>query len=543
MSQIISGNIVDVVNGEIYPGSLVIDGPKVTTVNRDSKSYERYLIPGLIDSHIHIESSMLVPSEFARVAVTHGTVAAVSDPHEIANVLGVAGINFMIANSKTVPFKFFFGAPSSVPATKYETAGAELNVAQTERLLARPEIKFLAEVMNTQAVLEQDPEILAKLKAAHYNHKPVDGHAPDLKGKKLADYVAAGISTDHETIELAEAIERIGQGMKIQIREGSAAKNFASLHPLLAGYSEYCMFCSDDKHPDDLIKGHINQLVIRALQFGYDPINVLRCATLNPIKHYQLEVGLLQPGDWADLVIIDNLIDFKILETYIQGQLVAEDGRSHISSPRVQLVNHFKAKPKVISDFRIQHQGESLNVIGVLEGQLVTRHEVVRPTVVDGEVVADPVADILKLVMINRYQEVTPVVAFIKNFGLKSGAIASSIAHDSHNIIAVGVSDDDLVTAVNAVIRDQGGLAVARGEVLMVLALPVAGLMSDRDGYQVAKEYTKLDLMVKELGSRLAAPFMTLSFMSLLVIPELKLSDRGLFESESFQFTEVFNKR
>ena len=543
MSRTISGNIVDVVNGEIYPGSLVIDGPKIIALYRDGKCYERYIIPGLIDSHIHIESSMLVPSEFARVAVTHGTVATVSDPHEIANVLGVAGINFMIANSKTVPFKFYFGAPSSVPATKYETAGAELNAVAIEKLLATPEIKFLGEIMNTEAVLEKDPEILAKIKAARDNHKPVDGHAPGLKGAKLAAYVAAGISTDHETIDLAGALERIELGMKIQIREGSAAKNFACLHPLLEEYSEYCMFCSDDKHPDDLIKGHINQLVIRALQLGYDPINVLRCATLNPIKHYQLEVGLLQPGDWADLVIIDNLIDFKILETYIQGQLVAIDGKSHISSPRVQLVNHFKARPKVTSDFSLKQQGESLNVIGVLEGQLITRHEVVRPTVVDGEVVADAAADILKLVMINRYQDVPPVVGFIKGFGLKSGAIASSIAHDSHNIIAVGVSDYDLVTAVNAVIRSQGGLAVARGETLMVLALPVAGLMSDRDGYQVAKDYTQLDLMVKELGSRLTAPFMTLSFMSLLVIPELKLSDQGLFASERFQFTEIFNQR
>lgn len=534
-----SGNIVDVLNSTIYPGTLEIKEGKIVNIVKDNKEYDFFLVPPLIDAHVHIESSMLVPAEFARIAVIHGTAATVSDPHEIANILGIDGINYMRENSKTVPFKFYFGAPSSVPATIFETAGAELDREKVEGLLQRDDIKYLSEMMNFPGVINNDTIVKAKIELAKKYGKPIDGHAPGLRGEKLAKYIKAGITTDHETSEKEEALEKLKLGMKILIREGSAAKNFDALIDLIEEYSDYCMFCSDDKHPDDLVKGHINELVKRALDLGYDKMKVLKVASLNPVRHYGLEVGSLQRGDYADFVVIDNFKDFNILKTYINGQLVAEEGKTGLPKISAGIINNFKVREKRASDFMVKKKGKRLNVIQAIDGQLVTGNVQEIPLFSDNYIVSDPERDILKLAVVNRYEDVPPAIAFIKNIGLKRGAIASSVSHDSHNVVAAGVSDEDIARAVNLVINNRGGLSIVYDDVEDVLPLPIAGLMTDEDGFRVAKRYANLDKQAKGLGSNLSAPYMTLAFMALLVIPKLKLSDRGLFDVEKFEFTDL----
>ena len=534
-----SGNILDVINSTIYPGTLEIKDGKIVNIVKDNKEYDIFLVPPLIDAHVHIESSMLVPSEFARIAVIHGTAATISDPHEIANILGVEGINYMLENSKAVPFKFYFGAPSCVPATTFETAGAELDAEKVEGLLQRDDIKYLSEMMNFPGVISNDPMVKAKIELAKKYGKPVDGHAPGLRGKQLEKYIKAGITTDHETCEREEALEKLQLGMKILIRESSAAKNFDALIDLIEEYSDYCMFCSDDKHPDDLVKGHINGLVKRALDLGYDKMKVLKVASLNPVKHYGLEVGLLRKGDYADFIVIDNFKDFNILKTYINGQLVAEEGKTLLPKIPVGIINHFKVREKRDSDFMVKKGGKKIYVIQAIDDQLVTEKVQEAPLVSDNYIVSDPERDILKLTVVNRYEDVPPAIAFIKNFGLNRGAIASSVSHDSHNIVAVGVSDKDIVRAVNLVIKNRGGLSIVYDDVEDVLPLPIAGLMTDEDGFRTAKRYSNLDKLAKGLGSNLRAPYMTLSFMALLVIPKLKLSDKGLFDGEKFEFINL----
>ncbi len=536
----VSGNIVDVLNSRIYSGQLKISQGRIVDIASDNRKYKTYLIPGLVDAHIHIESSMLPPSEFARIAVTKGTVATVSDPHEIANILGEAGVSYMIADAKTVPIKFYFGAPSCVPATPFETAGASLGPEEVEELLRRDEIKYLAEVMNFPGVINDDPKIIKKIENAKRYSKPIDGHAPGLRGKDLKKYVSLGISTDHECFTREEALEKIRTGMKIQIREGSAAKNFEELIPIAEKDYESCMFCSDDKHPDDLIEGHINELVKRALNYGLDIMKVLRIASVNPIFHYGLDVGLLRVGDYADFLEIDNFSDFTILKTYINGEVVAEKGRSLMSKRPSKLVNNFKTNKKSISDFALPYKNGKINVIEAIDGQLITNRLVEPPKKVSGYVESDIERDILKIVVVNRYQDARVAIGFIKNFGLKKGAIASSVAHDSHNIISVGVDDETICRAVNLIIENKGGICAVAGDKKIVLPLPIAGIMSNEDYDQVARKYIELDKMAKSLGSPLSAPFMTLSFMALPVIPKLKLSDRGLFDGEQFKFIDVF---
>lgn len=538
----ISGNIVDLIHSTIYAGTLELADTRIINIVPEDRSYENFIIPGLVDAHIHIESSMMVPSEFARLAVIHGTVAAVSDPHEIANVLGVTGIKYMIMNGKTVPFKFYFGAPSCVPATCYETAGAVVSPQQIEELFQTQQLKFLSEMMNFPGVIKDDPDVLAKIAIAQKYHRPIDGHAPGLKNPDLQKYIQAGISTDHETFELDEGIAKIKAGMTILIREGSAAKNFEALHFLIEDYSDQCMFCCDDKHPNELVKGHINEIVKRAIQQGYGIFKVLKCASLNPIKHYQLEVGLLQKGDPADFVVIDNFNDFNILKTYINGKVVAENGQSLIARFKPTIINIFKTKPKQATDFSVQGEPGKLKVIEAVDDELITRELLVEPKVIEGKVVSNPAQDILKITVVNRYKDTSPVVGFIKNFGLQRGAIASSVAHDSHNIIAVGVDDQEIAHAVNLIIKHKGGLVVVDGTEARILPLPVAGLMSIEDGFWVAQQYEEIAKMVKNLGSKLKDPFMTLSFMALLVIPDLKLSDQGLFNGRDFKFTSLFDR-
>ena len=542
-SKIIAGNIVDVVSRRIYPGKIYIDSGKIIEIKEGLVEANEFILPGLIDAHVHVESSMLIPSEFARLAVIHGTVATVSDPHEIANVLGVDGVEFMIGNGKKVPFKFFFGAPSCVPATPFETSGASIGVKETEELLKLNDIRYLSEMMNFPGVLNRDELVMAKLALARKYGKPVDGHAPGLVGEDARRYAEAGISTDHECFTLEEAVEKASLGMKILIREGSAARNFDALAPLLRLFPEQVMFCSDDRHPDDLARRHINDIIKRAISLGYDTMDVLRASTLNPIRHYGLNVGLLQPGDPADLIVVDNMGSFKILETYIDGHMVARDGVSLIDHVTESPVNIFKASKITNKDLEVKRLGNFIRVIEAMEGQLIT-HQLSEPAAGSRDFVSNDFdKDILKIAVINRYAPAPPAVAFVKGFGLGRGAIASTVAHDSHNMICVGADDDDMVAAINALVDSKGGICCVDGEKIGHLPLSVAGLMSADDGFKVAGLYEKLDLMAKGLGSPLRSPFMTLSFMALLVIPSLKLSDKGLFDGSCFEFTSLFLDR
>lgn len=540
MNQV-CGNIVDIINKTITPGIIEIKHGKIDSITSVEDNYQTYIIPGFIDAHIHIESSMLAPSEFARAAVVHGTVGAVCDPHEIANVLGVDGVRYMIDNGGRVPFKFSWGAPSCVPATAFETAGGQLGIDEIESLFKAKDVCFLSEVMNVPGVLNDDPEVIGKINIARSYKKVVDGHAPGLSGKDLAKYISCGISTDHECILESEALEKLKLGMKILIREGSAAKNFNDLISVAKVYPDDCMFCSDDKHPDDLRLGHINAMIKKAVRYGLDVMDVLRIATLNPIEHYSLDVGLLREGDPADFLVIDNLFDFTILKTFINGDLVAENGNTLIKTQNKKIVNNFKAKEKSIDEFSLKHKNGKVNVIRAIDGQLITERLQEEPEIVNGVLVSDPDRDILKIVVINRYQDRPPSIAFVRNFGLKEGAIGSSVAHDSHNIVAVGIDDNDLCKVVNLIIKNKGGISTVCGDREMILPLPIAGIMSDLSSEEVAQRYTDLDMFAKELGSSLRSPFMTLSFMALLVIPDIKLSDRGLFDGKNFKFIDLYS--
>ncbi len=537
--MILQGQIVDILNRRIFKGEITIKDGKIAAIEEKAHSVNQYILPGFVDAHIHIESSMLVPSEFARIAVTHGAVATVSDPHEIANVLGVEGVEFMIENGKQTPFKFNFGAPSCVPATTFESAGAVIDSDGIKQLMANPEIKYLAELMNYPGVLNDDPEVLKKIEWAKHFNKPIDGHAPGLRGEAISKYINAGISTDHECFTFEEGLEKLQKGMKVLIREGSAAKNFNALIDLLPEHFENMMFCSDDKHPDDLILGHINTLCTRAVAKGIDVFKVLQVACINPVKHYNLDVGLLKVGDAADFVIVNDLKDFKTLQTYINGELVYDKGESRIQSTPFKVLNNFNTEKKQVEDFKFKTTSKQIRVIEALEGQLVTNEIIADSLLEDGNLISNIENDILKMTVVNRYQNQSPALGFIKNFGLKEGAIASSVGHDSHNIIAVGVDDEAICKAVNLVIEHKGGICAISNSEEKIVPLPVAGIMSDKDGVAIGKDYAALDAMAKQLGSTLNAPYMTLSFMALLVIPSLKLSDKGLFNGSAFAFTPV----
>lgn len=539
----ISGNLVDLHSEKIYPATISIKNNKIVKIERNNKKYDNFIVPGLIDSHIHIESSMMTPSNFGKIAVTHGTVATVSDSHEIANVLGLEGVNWMIEDGKKVLFKFNFGASPCVPATSFETSGAVLGAKEIEELMKRDDIKYMAEMMNYPGVIFGDKDVWKKIAVAKKYNKPIDGHAPYVQGADLEEYVKAGISTDHETTNLAEAKEKIGLGMKIQIREGSAAKDFENLKTLIQTNPDMVMFCSDDKHPDDLVKSHINELVKRALNLGYDKFDVLKVASLNPVKHYNLDVGLLREGDFADFIVVDNFEDFNILKTYIDGKLVAENGKSLIKTSKADTPNNFNTSKKSLEDIQLKADGKKINVINAIDGQLITMSSVEKTKIENGYVVSDVENDILKIVVVNRYENAPVSIGFIKNIGLKKGAIATSVAHDSHNVIAVGVSDKDILKALNLVIENRGGMSLAYEDKEEFLALPIAGLMSDKNIDYVANKYSDLTQISKqEMGSTLRAPYMTLSFMALLVIPEIKLGDKGLFDAKAFKFMDIFEK-
>jgi len=551
LPYLVTGNLVDIPNRHIYKATLWIEEGHIKRIEASSEPVNPslpYIMPGFIDSHVHIESSMLVPSEFARLAVLHGTVGTISDPHEIANVCGVAGVEYMIENGKQTPFKFFFGAPSCVPATIFETAGAEVNEKEVDALLSRPEIYYLSEMMNFPGVLHNDAAVMAKIKSAQKHNKPVDGHAPGLRGEAAKKYIAAGISTDHECFTIEEALEKLDYGMHIIIREGSAAKNFEALYSIIDTHTSKVMLCSDDKHPDSLAAGHINTICARAVAKGLDVFNILQTACINPVKHYKLPVGLLNPGDPADFILVKDLVHFEVSSTYINGELVSHNCISNIKSVDTNPINNFDCKKieqtaLAIPENEYPNKNGLIPVIEALDGQLITNKLMLAGTLQNGNWITDTTNDILKIVVVNRYHAAPIAKAFIKNFGCTQGAIASSVAHDSHNVVAVGVDDASIAAAINLVIEAEGGVSVVtcandsnNHATSLVLPLPVAGLMSAADGFEVAAKYTEIDLAAKALGSKLEAPFMTLSFMALLVIPHLKLSDKGLFNGDDFNF-------
>ena len=536
----VTGQYVDILGKKIFPARVTVKDEIIASVSPCEEAPIHYILPGFIDSHVHIESSMLIPSSFARLAVTHGTIGTISDPHEIANVCGIEGVYYMIENGKKVPFHFFFGAPSCVPATNFETAGAAIDSEQIKNLLASEDIYYLSEMMNFPGVLYEEEEVMKKIRAAHKAGKPVDGHAPGLRGEEAKKYIEAGISTDHECFTIEEAIDKLSYGMKILIREGSAAKNFEALHELIDDHPSMMMLCSDDKHPDSLLEGHINQLCARAVAKGLDVFNVLRAACINPVIHYSLPTGKVQPNDSANFIVVKDLVNFEVTQTYIQGNLVAENGISLIPHIEEGAINQFNAtsihgKDLSLSVNDYPTQNGNIPVIEAIDGQLITHCLWMPPTIENEFLVSNTQTDILKIVVYNRYFNAPPKIAFIKNFGFQEGAIASTVAHDSHNIIAVGVDDESIARAINLVIQEKGGVSCVSSHDEKVLGLPVAGLMSNEDPYEVAANYTIIDKMSKQLGSSLGSPFMTLSFMALLVIPHLKLSDKGLFDGDQFK--------
>jgi adenine deaminase len=536
MSKRIAGNIVDVLNRRIFKGEICIENKHIVSIIEKNDVPEQYILPGFIDAHIHIESSMLVPYEFARIALTHGTVATISDPHEIANVLGLEGVYYMIENARDAKLKFHFGAPSCVPATNFETAGAVIDANDIATLMQSDDIFYLSEMMNYPGVLFQDKEVMQKIEIAKKCGKPIDGHAPGLRGDVAKQYISAGISTDHECFTLEEALDKLSFGMKILIREGSAAKNYDALHSLIATHPTQLMFCSDDKHPDDLLESHINQLVKRSFLMGYDFFDVLNIACVNPVKHYKMDVGLLQVGDKADFITTDSITDFNGLQTYINGELVADNGTSVLHTKQHQIVNNFNIVERNVDNFVIRGDGKNIPVINALDGQLITEKTIVDLPTEKGVVQIDLKNDILKICVVNRYSEAKVAIGFIHNFGLKDGAIASTVGHDSHNIIAVGTSDEAICEAVNLLVKNKGGLSAVGLSEKKTIALPIAGLMSNLSCQEIGSAYSEIDLFVKKMGCPLSAPFMTLSFMALLVIPKIKMSDLGLFDAEKFEF-------
>jgi adenine deaminase len=542
----ITGYIVDVFNQRIYKGRIYVNVfGQIERMEETDVCEERYIMPGFIDSHVHIESSMLMPSEFARSAVAHGVVATISDPHEIANVLGIEGVEYFIENGKQSGFKFFFGAPSCVPAAPFETSGACLGVEEVSYLLHKDDVWYLSEMMNFPGVINKDAEVMAKIAIAKKLNKPIDGHAPCLSGVSLKKYIAAGISTDHECVDICEAEEKISFDMKILIREGSAAKNFDALYPLINQYPSHVMLCTDDSHPDDLKNGYIDKLVDKALSNGINFFNLLKVVAVNPVIHYNIPVGLLRVGDFADFIITDSIEPgFKIFQTYISGKLMYDRvGESiNLHRPKIEIKNNFCATSVQVEDIRIESMNRDIRVIKVIDKELFTENIIVKPVVSnDNEIISSTDKDILKIVVLNRYiPNSKPVVGFISGFGLKCGALAGTVAHDSHNLIAVGVDDESIIKCINAIIETSGGIAVCADGIVDILPLPIAGIISNREIEAVATDYDRINKKAKQIGSSLSSPFMTLSFMALIVIPKLKICDKGLFDVNRFSCVDLF---
>jgi adenine deaminase len=535
----VKGRLVDIHNRDIYPAVISIADGRIESVERTDSAPDVYILPGLIDAHIHIESSMVTPGAFAMAAVKHGTCSVVSDPHEIANVLGIEGVEFMIADAKKVPLNFFFGAPSCVPATEFESNGANLGHKEVKKLLVMKEIKYLSEMMNFPGVIYNNAEVHKKLDCAKELNKPIDGHAPGLSGELLRKYVSAGITTDHECSRLEEAKEKISLGMKILIREGSAAKNLNALKELFITNADKVMLCSDDLHPEMLRERHINKLIAQLISEGYNEFDVIRSATINPSEHYDLDAGLLRQGDYADFILVDRLEKMDVKETWIKGVKVFGNGEVLFKYEKSKPVNKFNCRPINESEILVKNRHRDIRIITAEEGELLTSELKGSPGT-SGYVIPDLNSDILKIVVKDRYKDSAPAMGFINGFNLKNGAFASSIAHDSHNIIAIGTNDKDIVNSINEIVRLKGGLAVSNGGTIGSLQLNIGGIMTTRSCNEIAEDYNNLNQLVNSLGCTMKAPFMTLSFMALLVIPDLKIGDRGLFDVKRFKPVSLF---
>lgn len=538
MSRPIEGNIVDVLTGEIFPGRIGHEGGVITSVERTPGPFRSFLVPGFIDCHVHIDSSLLCPSRFAEAAVPHGTTAVVTDPHEIANVLGVPGIAWMREDAACAPFRVFFTAPSCVPATPFETSGATLGPAEVEKLLAEDDVVALGEVMNYHGAIARDPDVMAKIRAARVSGKPIDGHGPLLAGNALREYLSLGISTDHECTGAAEAFEKHDLGMRILVRDGSAAKNLAALAPF-ARMHEF-LLVTDDILASDLLAGHLDTRLATAVSLGVEPLHALRAATIRPAEHYRLPLGAMAKGRKADAVRVADLSSFAVEEVYIGGTLVAAGGAAAFAPRPVPMPGAIRIAPKGADDFALPASGRSakVRVIRVIPDEIVTGSETADLRVEHGRVVPDAGRDVLLISVVNRYREAPVASGFVSGFGLKTGAIASSVAHDSHNIIAVGTNPGDMAAAVGAIVRESGGLAACGGGSATVLPLPLAGLMSGDPPRDVHERLERLHAAACGMGCVLPRPFMTLSFLSLLVIPRLKIGDRGLFDADAFRFVE-----
>ena len=564
--------ILDVLTDSVYPARITVEDGifkeivPIHVTEETKIDVDGLVLPGFIDSHIHIESTMLTPAQFAKIAVRHGTTSVVCDPHEIANVCGIDGIEFMIENASTVPFNFYFEAPSCVPATAFETSGAILDSSDIEYLLQKDEIIALAEMMNFPGVINGEEEVLRKLELARMYEKPIDGHAPLVSGKDLDKYIEQGISTDHECSSFHEAIEKKQKGMKIMVRDGSSAKDMEALFDFSKRIEHlknqdsfgiiptevlerrinspiFDFIVSDDKHPNDLIYGHLNKSVKKAADLGVDIIKAIEMVTINPAAHFGLDAGSIVTGAKADFIIIDNLTDFNIKKTYIAGECVFDGENVLFDVEDVEVENSIDADKKCAEDFEVYFDGDEceVNVIECYDGDLLTGKTTATLKTKDGIVHSDIYQDVLKIAVVERYGKNTIANAFIKGFELKKGAIASSVAHDSHNIIVVGYSSEMMARAVNKIIDNRGGFAIVSEDFEDSLSLPIAGLMCNEDAYEIAEKLDELHKMTRALGCELDSPFMTMAFMALLVIPSIKISDMGLFDGDSFEFIDVIN--
>jgi adenine deaminase len=545
-----NAKLVNVLSGEIHPANIAVEDGRIVGIG-DYKARKvidllgAYLAPSLIDGHFHVESSMLMAPEFARAVVPHGTGAVVIDPHEYANVLGLDGIRYVLESSKNLPLDFFIMLPSCVPATALETAGARITADDLRLMIGDERVAGVAELMNFPGVYLGAKSELAKIEAG--KGKCIDGHAPGLRGKNLNAYVLAGVRSDHESVEVAEAREKLRLGMHILLREGSTERNLAHLLPLVNAHnSGNCSFATDDKLAGDLVhEGHIDHCVRKSIKLGLSPITALQIATINTARHYRLQnLGAIAPRFWADFIIFDSLRNFKVRQTYKKGLLVAEDGKylgksvARVPLPRSTMNLRYEPRNLVIPAER----AKKIRVIEIVPSQIVTKEFITTPKIEDGEIVPDIERDLLKLVVVERHRATGNVgVGFVRGFKLRRGAIGSTVAHDAHNVVVAGTNDADILRVIEELERLQGGqVAVANGRVHAELGLPIAGLVSDRPLPEVMKHIDALNASARALGCDLDAPFMTLSFLSLSPIPQLKLTDQGLIDASRLKKTTLF---
>lgn len=540
--MLIKGNILNVFTDEIYPGEIKIEHGIIESIKEVNADFNDIIVPGFIDAHIHIESSMLTPSRFAEIALRHGTTSVIADPHEIANVMGMDGIDYMIDDAKKTPLKYYFTAPSCVPATKFEKSGATISPNIIDNLLSRPEFVALGEVMDYNAVISNEKSILEKIKIAKKYHKPIDGHAPLLSGKNLQKYVKHGVITDHESTTKKEVAEKKRMGMKIMIREGSESKMLEKLI-----YSNCDFIVSADLKPEDLINGHLDKCLRKAVDYGMDPYEAIKLVTINPAEHYNLNAGSISPGKSADLVFIDNLRDFTVKRVVINGNTIFKKQKLLFrANPRpIDTTLHVSLTKPEDFDLKAQnpaHKSATVNLINVSDNTIITKQSSAKLSIQKKTIIPSVFEDILKISVVDRYGGNTISNGFVKGFGIKNGAIASSVSHDSHNIIVVGTNSEYMSRATNHLIENKGGLAAISNQAKLDVTLPIAGLMSDKPAKVVANNSAKLNELVSNMGCELSSPFTSLSFMALPVVPEVKMTTNGLFNVNTHQFIDIIKE-